>query len=79
MVAVPSLAVKHPFLLHKVMAVAAVDLGTGAEDDMTTFHYLELARFHHAKGLTGLMKVIAAPTAELIAPAWACNSLFVPY
>lgn len=77
--AVPSLATEHPFLLHEVMAIAAVDLSTSAEDEATVSHYLEQARLHHAKGLNGLMRVIAAPTAELIAPAWACNSLFVPY
>lgn len=61
------------------MAVAAVDLGTSAEDEASSSHYLELARLHHARGIAGLMQVIAAPTVELIAPAWACNSLFVPY
>lgn len=79
MVAVPNWATSHPFLLHEVMAVAAVDLSTSAEDGGSNLHYLEIARHHHAKGLNGLMRAIAAPTVELIAPAWACNSLFVPY
>lgn len=82
MVAVPTLATKHPFLLHEVLAIAAVDLSVGAsnnDDDGESIFYLELARLHHARALAGLMPTIAAETVDLLAPIWACNALFVPY
>lgn len=61
------------------MTVAAGDLSTSAEDGNNASGHLELACLHHAEALTGLMRAIAVPTAELIASAWACNSLFAPY
>lgn len=79
---IPALALDHSFLLHELMAIAAVELshndaarspGAGASG------YLELARHHHAKSLAGLMPAITSQSADLVAPVWACNSLFVPY
>lgn len=77
---IPAMATKHPFLLHQTMALAAVDLSrdvVDCQDALTA--YLELARHHHAKALAGLMPAITANAADLVAPVWACNSLFVPY
>lgn len=74
------MSTKHPFLLHEIMALAAVDISRNvAESQAASTTYLELARDHHAKALAGLMPAITANTADLVAPVWACNSLFVPY
>lgn len=79
--AIPTMALDHPFLLHELMAVAAVDLAsasatTSADESRT---YLELARRHHARSLAGLTPAITSRRADLVQPVWACNSLFVPY
>lgn len=86
---IPALALDHPFLLHEVMAVAAVELSHNDDDDDATTAatrlgagpggYLELARLHHARALAGLMPAITSQSTDLVAPVWACNSLFVPY
>lgn len=74
------MSTKHRFLLHQIMALAAVDMTRDvAESQHTSTAYLELARHHHAKALAGLMPAITANTPDLVAPVWACNSLFVPY
>lgn len=74
------MSTKHPFLLHEVMALAAVDMSRDvAESQDASTAYLELARYHHAKALSGLMPAIMANAPDLVAPVWACNSLFVPY
>lgn len=74
------MSTKHRFLLHQIMALAAVDLSRDvAESQSASNAYLELARHHHAKALAGLMPAITSNTPDLIAPVWACNSLFVPY
>lgn len=74
------MSTKHRFLLHQIMALAAVDMSRDvAESQSTSTVYLELARRHHAKALAGLMPAITANTPDLVAPVWACNSLFVPY
>ncbi|KAJ4401972.1 transcription factor [Gnomoniopsis sp. IMI 355080] len=77
---IPAMSTKHPFLLHEIMALAAVDMSrdvAGSQDASTA--YLEVARNHHAKALAGLLPAITANSPDLVAPVWACNSLFVPY
>ncbi|KAF3770771.1 hypothetical protein M406DRAFT_326195 [Cryphonectria parasitica EP155] len=77
---VPALGTKHAFLMHEMMAVAAIDIGINVadtQDAVTT--YLELARQHHTQALAGLMPAIAAHRADLVMPIWSCNALFVPY
>ncbi|KAJ4388717.1 hypothetical protein N0V93_006176 [Gnomoniopsis smithogilvyi] len=77
---IPAMATKHLFLLHETMALAAVDMSRDvAESHDASTAYLELARHHHAKALSGLMPAITARAPGLVAPVWACNSLFVPY
>lgn len=77
---IPAMSTKHRFLLHEVMALAAVDMSRDvAESQDSSTSYLELARHHHAKALAGLLPAMTANTADLVAPVWACNSLFVPY
>lgn len=63
-----------------MMALAAVDLSREIPSAATTAtDYLSLARHHHAAALAGLMPAITSRSPELVAPVWACNSLFVPY
>lgn len=77
---IPALSIKYPFLLHEVMALAAVDLSRdAAQPDSAATAYLEAAWHHHAKALTGLMPAITSASAALVAPVWACTALFVPY
>lgn len=82
---IPAMSTKHPFLLHEILALAAIDLSRNSAQSQsalttsTTTSYLELARRHHAKALAGLMPAITSNSAALVAPVWACNSLFVPY
>lgn len=77
---IPALATDHPFLLHELMALAAVDLSNApGTDPAAEAAYLSQARHHHARALAGLMPAITSQRAELVAPVWSCNSLFVPY
>ncbi|CAN8095510.1 unnamed protein product [Discula destructiva] len=77
---IPAMSTKHPFLLHEMMALAAVDLSRDtAQSQAASKSYLDLARRHHAKALAGLMPAVTSNSAALVAPVWACNSLFVPY
>lgn len=74
------MSTKHRFLLHQIMALAAVDMSRDvAQSQYSSTAYLEIAQHHHAKALAGLMPAITANTPDLVAPVWACNSLFVPY
>lgn len=77
--AIPTMALDHPFLLHELMAVAAVDLASAATSAGESRAHLELARRHHARSLAGLTPAITSRRADLVQPVWACNSLFVPY
>lgn len=86
--ALPALALEHSFLLHELMALAAVDLSgalslssvsSASISEEETRTHLELASRHHAQALAGLMPAIASRSADLVAPVWACNSLLVPY
>lgn len=79
--ALPALALEHPFLLHELMALAAVDLSSAlsATSEEESKAYLELARRHHARGLAGLMPAITSQSADLVTPVWACNALLTPY
>lgn len=73
----PTLATRHPFLLHEILAVAAIDLSVLKSEDSA--RYLELGREHHAKALRQLMPALTLNSADLVAPVYACNSLFVSY
>lgn len=84
--AIPALALEHPFLLHELMALAAVDLSSALSDaasdaasEAESRAYLELAWRHHTQGLAGLMPAITSQSVDLVTPVWACNSLLVPY
>lgn len=77
---IPALATEHPFLMHELMALAAVDLSNvPGTDPAAVAAYESLARRHHAQALAGLMPAITSQRAELVAPVWSCNSLLAPY
>lgn len=80
--AVPSLALRHPYLLHEMLAVSAIQLsqsngiGAGQSDS-----YIEAATTHHDRAL-GLFRVAIAAYSEETETAgalFACSALFVLY
>ncbi|KAI6080730.1 hypothetical protein F4821DRAFT_48973 [Hypoxylon rubiginosum] len=75
--AVLDLATQYPYLLHEVLAIAALHLRTTASEQSA---FLErTAAEHQAKAIPLFREALVANSTETALPLFACSCLFVPY
>jgi hypothetical protein len=75
---IPGIAPQHPYLLHEILAVAAIHLQYLHPDDPTDYQLL--AREHQARALSGFRDALTSQSADQEAPALlACSALIVHY
>ena len=70
---VPGLATKHPYLLHAILAVAAVHLGVLNPDKP---HYQQVAAEHQAKSIVLFKTALSNHSSDSAAPLFSTSALF---
>ncbi|KAI2784592.1 hypothetical protein F4815DRAFT_128438 [Daldinia loculata] len=74
---IPDLATRHPYLLHEILAVAALHLRSATPEHAK---FLErVATEHQARAIPLFREALAASSAETALPLFACSCLFIPY
>ncbi|KAI1376501.1 hypothetical protein F4677DRAFT_79971 [Hypoxylon crocopeplum] len=74
--AVADLATQYPYLLHEVLAVAALQLRSVAPEQVGL---LEYAAENQAKAISLFREALATSSAETALPLFACSCLIIPY
>lgn len=75
--AVSDLATRYPYLLHEVLAIAALHRRTTAPEQAAVLE--RTAAEHQAKAIPLFREALAANSTETALPLFACSCLFVPY
>ncbi|KAI1452708.1 hypothetical protein F4805DRAFT_446369 [Annulohypoxylon moriforme] len=74
---VADLATQYPYLLHEILAIAALHRRSASPEQAT---YLErVAAEHQAKAIPLFRQALASISAETAPPLFACSCLFIPY
>lgn len=74
---IPDLAVQYPYLLHLILALAALHMRSTVPERAK---FLErVADEHQAQAIPLFREALAASSAETVLPLFACSCLFVPY
>ncbi|KAI0380758.1 hypothetical protein F5Y04DRAFT_91353 [Hypomontagnella monticulosa] len=74
---IPDLAIQYPYLLHLILALAALHMRSTAPEQTK---FLErIADEHQAKAIPLFREALATSSAETVLPLFACSCLFVPY
>ncbi len=74
---VPELAPRYPYLLHEVLALAALHLNHLYPDEGQK--YLETAAKHQSRALNLFREALQDPPAEAVVPIWLCSAMLVNY
>ncbi|OTB13676.1 hypothetical protein K445DRAFT_319893 [Daldinia sp. EC12] len=74
---IPDLATQHPYLLHEVLAVAALHVRSTNPEQAKILE--RIATEHQARAIPLFREALAASSAETALPLFACSCLFVPY
>ncbi|XXH00623.1 hypothetical protein Hte_006971 [Hypoxylon texense] len=75
--AVTDLATRYPYLLHEVLAIAALHRRTVAPEQAAALK--RTAAEHQARAIPLFREALAASSTETALPLFACSCLFVPY
>ncbi|KAI1084111.1 hypothetical protein F5B20DRAFT_523715 [Whalleya microplaca] len=75
--AVADLATQHQFLLHELLAVAALHLKSLRPEEAGKLE--QLAAEHQGRAITLFRAALAANTMDLALPLFACSCLIIPY
>ncbi|KAI8959094.1 hypothetical protein F5Y11DRAFT_16230 [Daldinia sp. FL1419] len=74
---IPDLATQYPFLLHEILAVAALHLKSATPEHA---RFLErIATEHQAKAIPLFREALSASSSETALALFACSCLFIPY
>ncbi|KAK6954736.1 hypothetical protein Daesc_004705 [Daldinia eschscholtzii] len=74
---IPDLATQHPYLLHEVLAVAALHVRSTSPEQARVLE--RIATEHQARAIPLFREALAASSAETALPLFACSCLFIPY
>ncbi|KAI0011071.1 hypothetical protein F4779DRAFT_574906 [Xylariaceae sp. FL0662B] len=74
---VPELATQHQYLLHELLAVAALHLRSARSKEARWLE--QLAAEHQGRAITLFRAAIAANSTESALPLFACSCLVIPY
>ncbi|CAK43752.1 uncharacterized protein An01g06330 [Aspergillus niger] len=76
---VPREAMRHPFLMHGILALSALDLGFNCPSGPPKDYYIRTAQAHQSRAVTGLGKVAGCLDQSNCNAAFALSSIMVVF
>ncbi|KAI1798776.1 hypothetical protein F4811DRAFT_162646 [Daldinia bambusicola] len=74
---IPDLATQHPYLLHEILAVAALHVRSANSEQARLLE--RIATEHQARAIPLFREALAISSAETAPALFACSCLFIPY
>ncbi|KAI1469738.1 uncharacterized protein F4812DRAFT_420161 [Daldinia caldariorum] len=74
---IPDLATRYPYLLHELLAVAALHVRSANPEQANLLE--RIAAEHQARAIPLFREALANSSAETAAPLFACSCLLIPY
>ncbi|BCR95789.1 uncharacterized protein AKAW2_20729S [Aspergillus luchuensis] len=76
---VPREAMRHPFLMHGILALSALDLGFNCPSGPPKDYYIRTAQAHQSRAVTGLSKIAGRLDQSNCNAAFALSSIMVVF